>query len=154
MILGSYKRIYKQDYSPTNQPDIDTLSQNLNASLQSIYTCLTNQVTFSDNINCTIQTFTTTVDKNSSPISPITLKLANYQTKINGILVINVSGTNSSTDYPTGGVFLNYSINNNLSSSSNTTNSGNNSANPLTISINKIIGLPAGKSFTITSIII
>ena len=153
MILGSYRRIMKQDYSPNNQKDIDTLSITVNDSFESIYNAFKNQITFADNINCTITTITTSVNSSSVPQSPLIIKLASYQKKINGILVMNVVASDGVSG-PTGGVYLNYAINNNSTSSSNTTNSGNQAGNPLTITVNKILGLPAGKVFEITILII
>jgi hypothetical protein len=151
-LLGTYRRIYKQDYSEENQKDIDTLSITVNDSFQSIYSALTNQITLKDNINCTLTTFTVTVDNNGSPTTKTNIKIANYQSTVSGICVINAS-CNDGTTNPTSGLFINYSINNNTVTSSNQTNAGNQSANPLTILVNKVIGLPANKLFTITAII-
>lgn len=151
--IGAYRRIFKQDYSEQNQQDIDTLSITVNDSFESIYDALTNQVTFSDNINCTLVTFSCTVGSDSVPLNPTTLKLATYQKSVNGILVINaVSSTK--TVLPDAGIFINYAINNNVTSSSNTTNNGNSTTNPLTINISNIKGLPANTPFTLTVIVI
>ena len=152
-VLGSYKRIYKQDFSKPNQDDFGTLSINVNDSFTNVYEALTNQITFADNINCTITTFTTSVNSTFNPITPLLIKLNNYQKTISGIWVINATAVKGNT-LPTGGMFLNYSINNTTGASSNTTNSGNNSANPLTITINSIFGIPKDTQFSITAIII
>ena len=148
--LAPYRRIYKQDYSTNIQQDIDTLSITLNQSFGDIYDALTNQITFAENINCSIITFTTSVNSSGVPITPVVLKLKNYQKNINGIIPINVTGSST----PNSGVFLGYTINNNTTSSSNSTNTGNLSNNALTININSIKGLPASVSFTITVIVV
>ena len=149
-ILGSYRNIYKQDYSPENQADIDTLSLTLNPAFQSIYSCLTNQVTLTDNINCTLSTFNTTVSSTFVPIAPLVIKLNSYQKSINGIVVINAVGTSNKNALPTSGVFLNYTLNNSNTSASTTNNSNTSS---LTVNINYIVGLPPNVPFTITAII-
>ena len=153
-VLGSYKRIYKQDYSEPNQKDFGTLSINVNDSFTAIYSALTNQVTFADNINCTITNFTATVNSAFAPKTPLVIKLSSYQKTITGLWVIGATSSGTSTVLPTGGVFLDYSINNTTTASSNTTNAGNNGANPLTITINSIIGIPINTPFSITAIII
>lgn len=151
--IGSYRRIFKQDYTPENQEDFDTLSVTVNDSFETLYGALTNQVTFSENINCTIVTFTVTVKSNFAPISPLVLKLNNFQRAVIGIIPINAVSSGK-TIMPDSGLYINYTINNNITSSSNTTNSGNNASNPLTININNIKGLPVNVPFTVTAIII
>lgn len=151
--LGSYRRIFKQDYTPENQEDIDTLSVTINDSFESVYDTLNNQVTFTDNINCTLVTFTTSLNTRFEPSAPLLIKLNSFQRTINGIIPINAVSSDKNT-LPTGGLFIDYSINNNMSSSSNSTNQGNNASNPLTITINNIKGLPSGVKFTVTAIII
>lgn len=153
MKLDAYRRIYKQDYTPENQEDIDTLSITINDSFENVYDALTNQVTFQDNINCTVVTFTATLDSNYKPITPLTIKLNNFQRNIIGFIVVNAVSTNGLVQ-PDSGVAISYSINNNVTSSSNTTNNGNNSANPLTVTINYIKGIPANVPFNITAIIV
>lgn len=152
-ILGSYRRIYKQDYSPNIQKDIDTLSISLNQSFDTVYNALTNQITFADNINCTIQTFTTSVNSSNVPTSPIVLKLNSFQKNVIGIIPINVIGNNKNI-FPTGGVYINYTLNNNTTSSSNSTNTGNAASSAITLNINNITGIPQNVPFKFTIIII
>lgn len=154
MILGSYRRIYTQDYSQENQADIDTLSISLNQSFESIYECLTNQITFKDNVNCTIVSFDTSVNSKNVPNAPVVLKLNSFQKNVTGIWVINAVSKNNNLISPTSGIFMTFSINNNITSSSNVTNTGNTSSSALTVNITNIVGLPANTPFTITAIII
>ena len=151
--VGNYRRIFKQDYTPDNQADIETLSITLNDSFETVYDALTNNITITENINCTLVTFTVTLSTTFAPISPLTIKLNNYQKTVNGIIPINAVSSNNTTQ-PTGGLFIVYAINNNVTSSSNTTNSGNSASNPLTITVSNIKGLPANVPFTVTAIII
>lgn len=154
-VLGSYRQIYKQDYSQPNQADIDTLSLTLNPSFQAIYSCLTNQVTLADNINCTIVNFTTQVGQTFAPQAPVVLKLASYQKSINGIVVINAVPTGNKSALPTAGIFLSYTQNNSPpnTNTSGLTNNPSPSANALTVNVNYITGLPLNTQFTITAII-
>jgi hypothetical protein len=151
--LGSYRRIFRQDYSPENQDDFETLGITVNDSFESVYDCLTNQVTFTENINCTLVTFNVTLNARFVPTTPLVIKLNNFQKTINGIIPVNAVANNRTT-LPDGGLFIAYTINNNTSSSSNITNSGNNASNPLTITINGIKGLPANTPFAVTALII
>lgn len=151
--IGSYRRIFKQDYSPDIQPDIDTLSVTLNDSFETIYGALNNQVTFTENINCTLVTFTVTVDSKSVPTAPLAIKLNSFQKTVNGMIIINAVAKDG-TSTPDSGIFVDYTINNNITSSSNVTNTSNTSQSPLTINVNKIKGLPSSKVFTITAIIV
>jgi len=151
--LSGYRRIFKQDYSPENQEDINTLSATVNESFESIYDCLNNQVTLTENINCTLVTFTVSLDRDFKPVAPLAIKLNTFQKVVNGIIPINAVASNR-TSQPTGGLFISYTINNNTTTSSNTTNQGNSAGNPLTINVNYIKGLPSGVPFSITAIII
>lgn len=153
MKVGSYRRIYKADYSEENQKDIDTLSITINDSFETLYGALNNQLTFSENINCTISTFNVALNKNDAPIAPITIKLSAFQKNVIGIIPIAITASNK-TSLPNSGIFIDYTINNNTTSSSNITNQGNSGTNPLTININYIKGLPQNATFNIAVIII
>lgn len=153
MKLSSFRRIFKQDYSPEIQPDIETLSITLNDSFEEVYNSLNNQLTFEDNIRCTLVTFTATVDSSGKPITPLVLKANGFQDRIVGVIPINAVASNK-VDKPQSGLFIDFTVNNNTNSSSNVTNAGNTSGNPLTITINNIKGLPNNVSFTVTAIII
>lgn len=114
---------------------------------------MSNQVTFSENINCTLVNFNVTVNSRFAPTAPLTIKLNSFQKTVNGILVLNAVAVDKVT-LPNSGLFIAYTVNNNTTSSSNTTNQGNTSSNPLTINVSSIKGLPADKPFTITAIIV
>jgi hypothetical protein len=149
MQLGSYRRIYKQDYKPEAQDVIDTLSVTVNDSFESVYSALTNNLNFADNFNCTIATFTTTVSSTGTPNNPVTIKLNTFQKTVTGIFVINAVASKSGIN-PTGGVLLGYTINNNTGTQQNNVNK----SNPLTVTINGVFGIPASQEFTITAILI
>jgi len=152
-LLGSYRRIFKQDYRPEIQQDIETLSVTVNDSFEAIYNNFNNQVTFQDNINCTLITFKVNINDKLVPNTPLVIKLNKYQNAVNGIIAINAVADDKVT-LPTGGIFIAYTINNNITSSSNTTNQGNTASNPLTITVNSIKGLPINTNFSVTAIII
>lgn len=153
MILGNYRRIIKSDYSEQNQEDIDKLSITLNESLEALYSLSAHQVTFTENINCTLQTFTATVNASGIPISPIIVKIENWQKNINGIICLNTKDTTNKSNIPMSGIFIDFSINNNITSTSNSTNTGNNNS-VFTININYIKGLVPNIPYLLTILII
>lgn len=147
--LGSYRRIYKQDYKPEIQDTIDTLSITVNDSFDGIYNAFNNNITFADNINCTIASFTVTVGSNGAPLNATTIKLNNFQKTVIGIIPINVTASNTN-NRPNAGVNIGYTINNALPNQQNNVNK----SNPLTITVTNISGLPSGQEFTINAIIV
>lgn len=145
--LGSFRRIYKQDYEPQFQDMIETLSITVNDSFDSVFQALTNQITLADNINCTLTTFTATLNSDTTPLSGVTIKLNSYQKNVNGIIVLNASCTAQGI-FPTSTPYIDYTINQtNPPSKTGVTP-------PLTLNVNRIIGLPVGRTFNITALVL
>lgn len=135
MRLPSYKRIMTNDFTSQFQSLVGKLSYSINSAFDSLFQLTQNQINFRDNIACTVASFTVTVDSNGNALQSISLAL-NVNTSIDGVSVINaVSNSTNTTVYPTGGLFVSW------------TRSQNN------IVIQKVIGLPANTSFTLTIIV-
>ena len=111
--LSSYRRIYEQDYQGPNQDLVKQLATPINAAFDELYNLNNNNITFSDNINCTISTFTISVDTNGKPLNATQFKLATYQTSVQGLWVINARGAKDSTILPAGAVGLSFTKSNN-----------------------------------------
>lgn len=113
MRLSSYRRIYDQDYQGPNQELIKQLATPLNGAFTELYNLGNNNITFGDNINCTISSFNITTDSNGTPLNTTQFKLADYQTTLSGLFVINVVGTGTNADFPMGGVQVSFKKSNN-----------------------------------------
>jgi hypothetical protein len=106
--LSSYRRIVEQDYDPSYKSLITNLSTTINSSFEELYNSFNNNITFGDNINCTISSFTVTVDTNGIPTNSTSFKLANGQTTAQGLWVIDVTGAKDPTLLPSSGVFVSF----------------------------------------------
>lgn len=134
MKLQSYRNIKREDFDPQYQGLIDRLSFTINSSFESLFNTLNGQTSLKDNILCSVNTFTATVDSTGKPTSTIKFTTS----LINGIAGVTVISAVSSTNtpiYPIGTPFISFTKSANI------------------ITINNITGLPAGTSFTLTSII-
>ena len=149
MQLGSYRRIYDHDYAPEMQDMIKTLSVTVNDSFDSVYSALANNLTFADNFLSTIANFTVTLNSKNVPLVPTTIKLNNFQKNVNGMFVINAIATAQGIT-PTGAIYIGYTVNNSIPNAQNTATK----SNPITITVNYVLGLPQNQEFTLTAIII
>lgn len=132
MKLGSYRRIIKTDFPSENQALVEQLGTTINKGFNDFYNLSNNNITFADNISATIATFNVTVDAAGNPSQTVTIPLTNNQTKAQGVIVLNASGTTDTTLLTNGGVFINF------------VNNANN------IIIKNIQGLQASKQYTLT----
>lgn len=134
--LSSYRRIYDQDYQGPSQQLVSQLATPLNASFQELYDGFNNNITFSDNINCTLISFNVSVDATGKPLNTTQFKLANYQTNVSGLWVINTVNNQSPTVYAPGAVQCYFVKSNN------------------NVIINNIKGLTPSLNYTVTVIAI
>lgn len=132
MKLGSYRRIIKTDFPSENQALVEQLGTTINKGFNDFYNLANNNITFVDNISATIATFNVTVDAAGLPSQTVSIPLTNNQTKAQGVIVINASGTTDTTLITAGGVFINF------------VNNANN------IIIKNIQGLQPSKQYTLT----
>lgn len=129
--LPSFKLLNQQDYPSQYQSLISQLAQNLNNQIQLLYNSLNNGLTFTNNMESTIKTFSVKVDSSGNPTSNITISKDVTDT-ILGLIVVKAVNTTSSTTYPTSGVFISYT---------ETSNS---------IIVNNITGLQTGQQYNVT----
>lgn len=132
MKLPTFKRLNKTDFQKEFQSLVEALSFSINIGIESVYTALNRNITFSDNIASTVYTFSVEVDSDGIPKSNINFNVATTRTL--GIIV--VSARTSGSSLPTSTPFCSFEQNNK------------------TISINYIKGLPADQVFTLTIIAI
>ncbi len=129
--LPNFRRIFKQDYEEEFHSLVDRLSVSLNIGLESLYSALNNRLTFADNFLATVRTVS--VEVNSSGIPKVTTSFTtDTTTPLSGLLVIKSTNSTNPTTYPTGGINITYTQNNNQ------------------VLINHIAGLPADNSFQLT----
>lgn len=90
MKLPSYRRIFKTDYAEDYQELVDKLAVSINYGFDTVYDALNKNLTFDDNIACTIASFTVTVDIYGVPVKKNTqFKLSEKQKSIQGLIVID-----------------------------------------------------------------
>jgi hypothetical protein len=135
MILPTFRRLMSNNFDKTYQGLINTLSLSLNNGIQILYTALGNQLTFRDNIKCTVVDVTLQVDSTGKPIQGGTVSLT-FTGQIDGVFVTMVTNVNNPTTYPTGAVQV-------FGQQSGTT-----------YIINNVTGLQANTSYTIRIIIL
>ncbi len=128
--LSSYRRLFGQDY-PEQEELIDKIGVPINASFEELYNALNNRLTFRENINATIQEFTVTVDANGFPKNNTQFKLSTTQTTVEGLFVINVTGSKDPGLLPAAGVFVSFKRSENF------------------IVIQNVKGLQADKQYTV-----
>lgn len=134
MKLSSYRRLYDQDYAGPNQDLVKQLATPLNGAFTELYNLGNNNITFNDNINCTVSSFNITTDSNGTPLNATQFKLAGYQTQLSGLFVINVIGTGTNADFPIGGVQVSFKKSNDF------------------VIINNVTGLKSNVGYKITVI--
>lgn len=131
--LSSYRRLFEQDFSPDDKALIEQLSIPVNSSFEELYNALNNKLTIKENISATIAEFTVMVDNNGTPKNRTLFKLEAHQTTVEGLLVINCTGSEPAT-LPSGGIFISFSRNENF------------------IIIQNIKGLQANKSYKVKAL--
>lgn len=127
MKLPSFRRLNKTDYEEQYQLLIDKLAASLNIGIESLYDALNGKLSFRDNFNATLTTIGITVDADGVPRTPTQFKLASGQTRISGLLVINVTGADLVSS-----PFLNFTTNESI------------------VTITKAFGLSPNKTYNIT----
>lgn len=113
MKLPSLRRLNEQDFDQEERPLIQKLGSLLNINLENLYTALSNKLTFQDNIVSTIQTLNVAVGADGAPLQSTVFKLDPEQTEIQGIITLYAKGTKNSNALPTGGVYIDYTKNDN-----------------------------------------
>lgn len=105
MQLPSFRRLFSQNFEKTYQNLINTLSLSLNNGIQVLYDALNNEITFRDNIKCTVQDVTLTVDTTGKLIQGGTFALT-FTGNVDGIFVTMVTNQVNPAVYPLGAVMV------------------------------------------------
>lgn len=113
---------------------LSRLSGALNTGIEVLYQVLNNNITFTDNIACTVADVSVQVDSSGKIVGTSSFKLNNTQ-PVKGVLVIQCTNNSSANAAPTGGVFVTFATN---------TNNNNNN-----LSITNVTGLVAGNKYTL-----
>lgn len=130
-VIGTFKRIFKQDFDTSVQPTIEKLSVLLNNSIQVLYDCLTHNASITDNILCDFKDVNVTVDSTGKPTSAVGFPLTNITGRVQGVVVINAVNSSNPPVYPTAGIYCTWQ--------QSTTN----------LVITNIAGLPAKTTFSL-----
>jgi hypothetical protein len=137
--LPSFRRIYSGDFNSQYKGLLDQLSGTINTGIEALYQVLNNNVSFSDNIACTVATVNVTVDSKGNTVGNCTFKLSNTQPIIGVFPIMCKNNTNTSAA-PVGGIFITYTTSSNATTSSNS------------VVVTNVTGLTAGNQYSITMI--
>jgi len=111
MKIPTFKRLDKANFAQQYSQLIDTLATSLNIGIENLYNIINNQLSLGDNLLCDVKDVQVTVDSNGKPISTTTFNLTNVtSSSLKGLQVIKADNITSSTTYPSGGIFLSYTI--------------------------------------------
>jgi len=128
-----FKRLVMEDFDSANQSMIGKIAAIYNPLVDQLNSGLNNRLDFS-NLNQQLLTFKVVVDTNGKPTSALSLT-SSLSSAIQGAIVVNALNNTDNTPL-TGAPFMAFSRNNGV------------------LSVNQITGLAAGKSYSITVILI
>lgn len=134
-LLPSFRRLMSTNFEKQYQNLINTLALSLNNGIQVIYDALNNELTFRDNVKCTVVDVTLQVNSSGTPTQGGTITLT-FTGSVDGVFVTMVTNVNNPTTYPTGAVQV-------FGQQSGTT-----------YIINNVTGLQANTSYTIRVIVL
>ena len=139
MKLPWYKRIDESDFLPEEKPLIRKLANSLNSGFENVYLALSNRITLSENVACSIKEVELSVGSDGKPVSESFLNLdrrngtsVGAELKIIGCVVLKAQNLTDSGAYLTGSPFVTWTQ----------TQSG--------IQINHVTGLIAGNKYRLT----
>lgn len=130
MILPGYRRIFKGDYKPEEQPLVERLAETINSSFQIIYEALNGKLDI-NNFNAINKVIELEVNTNGVPKNPVIFKFKNSN-RLSGCTVIKAENLTNSTIYVNSAPFITYTQNDDR------------------ITIVHISGLPADNVFRLT----
>jgi hypothetical protein len=134
MKLPALRRLVKEDFEQQYKELVGKIGQVVNSATENISLALNKNLTFADNMSCSIVNITISVDSSGNPINSTSFP-SNLSSKTNHLWITRaVCSTNPST-YVTGAPFVSWVDNNGQ------------------VTINNITGLPANTSFNITMIV-
>jgi len=112
--LPNFRRLYSSDFEPDKKDLIDRLGTSLNNAIETLFDALNKKLTFRDNISATIVELSVTVNSGGVPNKPTSFKLDARQTIVEGLMVIDAVGTTDPLLFPTAGVFVSFTKNENI----------------------------------------
>lgn len=130
MIIQTFQRIFKTDFSADDQGLVDKLAGILNPGIERLYQLANKKISINDNIDCVVRDVTFSVDANGNPTATTSFTLDDKTRSVQGLQVIRATSTNSNT-YPSGGIFCSFQQ----------TQTG--------IQLLNVTGLPANTNFTL-----
>lgn len=131
--IGDLKRLTKEDFAADDQELIDRLAYVLNPFMEKVVGAFSKGIDF-NNLNQELATFSVEVNGSGVPTSKTSVKY-NLKTRLNGVIVVSAQNTTDSTPV-TGAPFITYV------------------QDGASVNITNVTGLPVGKKFTITMILI
>lgn len=131
--VTNLKRISKDDFAQEDQALVDRLGFALNPFLEQVSAAFNKGIDF-DNLNMEFITLETEVDSNGTPRLNYELKTG-IRTRVRAVYCVGAQNLTDST-YPASAPFISYTTNNNI------------------ITILNIAGLPTGKRFRLSVILI
>jgi len=105
MLLPSFKNIISSDFPKQYYDLMNQLALLLNNTLSSVFQCLANGVSLDDNIACTVQDVTISVNASGTPSSPSAFLLETSNT-VRGTTVIQAINQANSAVYPLAAVMV------------------------------------------------
>jgi len=107
MILGAFRRLYKNDFKPEDQDLVEKISYPLNTGIESIYEAFNKKISLSDNLLCTIRDVEVTVDSTGKPVNTTSFKL-DFTGSVSSIFVGNAQNLTNTSTYPTSAPFISW----------------------------------------------
>lgn len=133
MILSILRRLNKEDFPQQYKDVVGKIGYVLNPAIEQLSTALQNNITFNDNIDCTVINIAVTVDADGIPTTSTTFQ-SKLTTPIKHIIVTRAINTTNSGTYVTSAPFVDF-----------IDNSG-------TVTVQHVTGLPANSTFNLTII--
>lgn len=132
--MPTFKTLQASDFEPQYANLINQLALIFNNDIQSLFNALSNQLSLTSNILCTIATVPITVDASGNTTNSATFSLTVPNMRVLGLTVVNVKNTTNTSIYPSAAPFCSFTP----ASSS--------------VTINNITGLQTGYQWSITVI--
>lgn len=108
MKTGTFRQLYKTDFTEEQQDLIERLSYVLNQDIQVLYDVLNNRTSLADNIDCVIREVEVTVDASGIPQGDAIFTVDDKTRAIQGIEIQKADNLTNSGIYPSGGVFISF----------------------------------------------
>src|ERR1700746_1487194 len=112
MRIPGYKRIETQNFDDQYKDLVSTFGGSLNYQMEQYQAAFNKQISFTDNIQCTVKDVELTVDSTGNPTTQTVFKLDTVSIPVKGCQVINAVNLDNSSTYPTSQPFISFTQNN------------------------------------------